>query len=134
MQAKKFKYRLLASALSICIMSIAFSTSANAQNGNGMMQMSPADRATAQTNKMKTELSLTDAETTQVSAINLKYAQKADSLYKAPGDRSEKMPAMQSIQSSKMAEMQSVLTPDQYTKYQAMVKEMMDKAKAHYQQ
>jgi|SRR5450432_2409091 len=132
MRVKKMKFKVLFSTMIFTLLTILCLNSVNAQAPGGMQMKTPEERATAITDKMKTELSLTDAQVPQVSAINLKYAQKADSLFKAPGDRSEKMPAMQSLQQSKAAELKGILTPDQYTKYEAMVKEMMDKAKAMY--
>lgn len=132
MQVKKNHFKFLLSIIAISMSTIAFTGSAKAQAPGGMQMQSPEERAAYMSTKMKTELNLTDAQYPQVQGINLKYAQKADSLFKAPGEREEKMPVMQSLQQAKGSELESILTPEQNTKYQAMVKEMLDKAKAKH--
>lgn len=89
-------------------------------------------RAAALTEKMKTELSLTDAQYPQVQAINLKYAQKNEQIFQGPGGRFAKFKSLKSSQKDKSKEMKAILTPDQYKKYEAMVEEMKNKAKEQY--
>jgi|SRR5450432_388067 len=130
MRTSKLNFKAIISALAFSFIGMFFTLSVNAQAPGGMQMQTPEQRADTLTSKMKTALMLSDEQLPQVQSVNLKYAQKMDSLYNAPGERTEKMPVMQSMQQDKTAELKTILTPDQYTKYQAMVKEMMDRAKA----
>ena len=102
------------------------SGTARAQMDSTAMR-TPESRAAMLSDKMKTDLALTDAQYAQVQGVNLKYAQKNDSLFKSPGERSDKMQAMRSSMQAKGDELKAILTPDQFTKYQAMEKEMRQK-------
>jgi len=89
-------------------------------------------RAANLTEKMKTELSLTDAQYPHVQAINLKYAQKNEEIFKGPDGRFAKFKALKSSQQEKNKEMKAVLDKDQYKKYAAMMDEMKSKAREQY--
>ena len=89
-------------------------------------------RASAQTEKMKTELSLTDAEYPQVQAINLKYAQKNQEIFSGSGGKLAKFKALKASQKDKSKEMKAVLDKDQYKKSEEMMEEMKQKAKEGY--
>jgi hypothetical protein len=79
----------------------------------------PRERAKQQTQQMKESLKLTDDQVPLVDSINLKYSLKADSLFKnRDNDRSAMMEKMKNIQTQKDAELQKVLTPDQFATYQ----------------
>jgi hypothetical protein len=127
MKNKRVYFRLLTITLIVSAFSIG---SANAQSDS---LKTPESRAASLTDKMKTNLSLTDAQYPQVQALNLKYAQKNDSLFKSPGDRASKFQAMKTTNSAKDDEMKAILTPDQFTKYQAMQQEMREKMRQRYQ-
>jgi len=92
----------------------------------------PEGRATALTEKMKTQLSLTDDQVPQVQAINLKYAQKNQEIWTGTGGRFAKFRALKSSQKDKDKEIKAVLDKDQYKKYAAMKEEMKDKAREEY--
>lgn len=89
-------------------------------------------RAAALTEKMKTELSLTDDQLPQVRAINLKYAQQNQQIWTGTGGRFAKFKALKSSQKDKNKEMKAVLDKDQYKKYETMQQEMKDKARQEY--
>jgi hypothetical protein len=125
MKTKRIYVRVLAMASIISVLMIVSGT-ARAQMDSTAMR-TPESRAAMLSDKMKTDLALTDAQYAQVQGINLKYAQKNDSLFKAPGERSDKMQAMRSSMQAKGDELKAILTPDQFTKYQAMEKEMRQK-------
>jgi len=79
-----------------------------------------------QTEMMKKELNLTDKQTTDVSAINLKYAKKMENQRKnAQGDREAMRKEMDTMREEKNAEFKKVLTADQYKKWQEKEEEMM---------
>jgi hypothetical protein len=86
-------------------------------------------RATALTEKMKTQLSLTDDQVPQVQTINLKYAQKNQEIWAGTGGRFAKFKALKSSQKDKSKELKAVLDKDQYKKYEVMQQEMKDKAR-----
>jgi len=86
-------------------------------------------RASKLTEKMKTELALTDEQYPKVQAINLKYAQKNEDIFREGGGRFAKFRALKSSQKDKSKEMKAVLTSDQYKKYEQMMDEMKNKAK-----
>jgi hypothetical protein len=125
MQIKRIYFRILAMASIVSVLMIVSGT-VRAQT-DSMAMRTPESRAAMLSDKMKTDLTLTDAQYAQVQGINLKYAQKNDSLFKSPGERSDKMQAMRSSMQAKGDELKTILTPDQFTKYQAMEKEMRQK-------
>ena len=53
----------------------------------------------------------------KVQAINLKYAQQMDPIIKGAGGRLDKMQKSRGVLAAKDKELQAVLTPDQYQKY-----------------
>jgi len=89
-------------------------------------------RANTLTDKMKTELTLTDEQYPKVQAINLKYAQKNQALFQGTGGRFAKLRSLKSSQKDKSKEMKAVLTSDQYKKYEQMMEEMKGKAREQY--
>ena len=91
-----------------------------AQPGGGPGRMSPEQRAEQQTASMTEQLSLSEAQSTKVGEINLKYAQKMKELRdKADGDREAMRSAMGAIRQEQDAELQTVLTQEQWTKWDA---------------
>ena len=89
-------------------------------------------RASALTEKMKTELSLTEVEYPQVQAINLKYAQKNEEIFKGSEGKFAKFKALKASQKDKSKEMKALLDKDQFKKYEEMMEEMKNKAKEGY--
>ena len=113
--------------------------SANAQSAQPAQSESPArttdstrtpeGRAAALTEKMKTELSLTDDQYPSVQAINLKYAQKNETIIKGSDGKFAKYRALKSSQKDKSKEMKAILTIDQYKKYEDMMKKAAEEFK-----
>lgn len=79
----------------------------------------PAQRAGAQTSYMQTMLALTPEQATKVSALNQRYAEKAEPVLKGTGWAMTKASALKSLQDAKEAELKPILTPEQWTKYDA---------------
>jgi hypothetical protein len=94
----------------------------------------PEGRAAALTEKMKTQLSLTDDQLPQVQSINLKYAQKNQQIWTSSDGRFAKFKSLKSSQKEKNKEMKAVLDKDQYKKYETMNEEMKEKARQKYKQ
>ncbi|HTI94587.1 MAG TPA: hypothetical protein VL727_28535 [Puia sp.] len=92
----------------------------------------PEGRAAALTEKMKTELALTEDQYPSVQAINLKYALKNEQIFKGSDGKFAKYRALKSSQKDKSREMKGILTSDQYKKYEAMTEEMKNKAMEQY--
>ncbi|HEY4111958.1 hypothetical protein [Puia sp.] len=89
-------------------------------------------RAAALTEKMKTELSLTDDQYPQVQAINQKYVQRNQEIWTGADGRFAKFKALKSSQKDKDKEMKAILDKDQYKKYETMKEEMKAKAREEY--
>jgi len=89
-------------------------------------------RASALTEKMKTELSLTETQYPQVQSINLKYAQKNEEIFKGSEGKFAKFKALKASQKDKSKEMKAVLDKGQFKKYEEMMEEMKNKAKEGY--
>lgn len=109
---------------------LVFAIGAKAQSTDSTR--TPESRATALTEKMKTQLSLTDEQTPQVQAINLKYAQKNREIWTGGGGKFAKFRALKSSQKDKDKAMKGVLNKDQYKQYKAMQEEMKNKAREEY--
>jgi hypothetical protein len=108
-----------------CSLLIAFAAgSSPAQMLDKLAKTTPQERATIQTGFMKKKLGLSGEELAKVDAINLKFAEKAEPVIKGSDGPFMKMRAMRSLQTEKNGELKTVLTPDQYAKYQAAQDEM----------
>jgi len=121
-------FSLLFSMLGFIIISKAQST----DNSIDLKNSTPEQRAQWQSNAMKTKLGLNDAQFQQVSAINLEYAKKGDAIKNSGDGKFSKYRKFKSMMSDKDEKLKKVLTPDQFTTYEEMKKEMMDKAKEAY--
>ncbi len=100
---------------------IAVTLTSNAQP---KQMPSAEERAKHETERMKTELNLTSAQNPTVEKINLKYAEKMDTVFKqSGGDFSVAEKKMNEIHSLKRAELATILTEDQLKKYDEMVAE-----------
>ena len=84
----------------------------------------PEERAAFQTDRMKTDLNLSDEQTAKVKEINLKYAKENQEVFKSDITREEKKNKMHELYEQKQNELKTVLTAEQYEKLQAEKKEM----------
>lgn len=92
------------------------------QQGQGQgPQGTPEERATAMTSRMNEVLTLTAEQTPKIQAINLKRVNEQMALREKMqgGDREAMMTQMRTLTEKYNAEFKAVLTPDQYTKYEA---------------
>ncbi|TFF39636.1 hypothetical protein [Mucilaginibacter psychrotolerans] len=85
----------------------------------------PKQRADWQTNMMKKDLKLTDAQYRQVSQLNLEYAKKMQPLFNSDDSRLSKGMKARSIMQEKDAKLKAVLSTGQYDAYQQIVKNKM---------
>jgi hypothetical protein len=101
------------------LIGISFAVSAQADS----TKHSPEKRAKTMTDKMKTELTLSDDQYKQVYDINLKYAQKNQEAASGEGSRMQKAKALKSGNSAKNDELKAVLNNEQFEKYTELQKE-----------
>ncbi|MFT4024829.1 MAG: hypothetical protein QM664_13720 [Flavihumibacter sp.] len=94
----------------------------------------PEERAKAQSEKMKSELKLTDDQYTKIYDLNLKYAKKSDEIRSGSNDRTAKMKAVTDAMDEKDKEIKGILDAGQYEKYEAMKAEQKEKMKEHRRQ
>lgn len=99
---------------------------------SNMKDATPEQRAQFQTNMMKSKLSLDSGQITKIQALNLKYAQKFQPILKSSDGKLSKYRQAKTLLKQKDAELQAVLTKDQYKKYQDFEDEMKSKMKERF--
>lgn len=127
MTTVKIRAGLAASFLVLSVM-----VKAQSADSTKPVDKSAEGKAAALTEKMKTQLALTDDQYPQVQAINLKYVQKNQAIFAGTEGRMAKFRSLQSSQKDKSKEMKAILTKDQYKKYEEMMDEMKQKAREEY--
>lgn len=100
---------------------------ASAQDLDALKGTTPKERAVAQTAMMKEKLALTDAQLPKVAALNETYAEKMEPLIQGSEGPMLKLAQARKIEAQKEAELQTVLTPDQFQKLLAGKDEMRSK-------
>jgi hypothetical protein len=91
----------------------------------------PEQRAKLQTEFMTRKLALKSDQIPKVEAINLKYAQKMEPVIKGNEGPLMKVRSAKAIDEEKGAELQKVLTPEQYKQYLAAKEEMRQHVEQH---
>jgi len=113
-------------AVSLLLASLCFAMLAGAQLDQ-LRNTTPAQRAKALTEIMKMKLGLAPDQTEKIAALNLKYAQQMEPVIKGSSGKIMKMMEMRQINEKKEAELQTLLKPDQFAKYEASKEEMREK-------
>lgn len=90
-------------------------------------QTTPEERATNQTNRMKTELNLSDDQYTKVYDINLGIIMKNNGIKTSTFSEEVKNEVLQSNQQARKAMLKDVLTAAQYEKLETEVKAIKKK-------
>ncbi len=110
------------------------------QHGEGKGQheqhekKTPEQRATGLTNKMTEKLGLNETQKTQVYNINLATAQKNDAVRSNTAlTKEQKKAQLEANQADRSAQFKTVLTAEQYAKYEAWEKERKAKHEAKHQ-
>jgi Spy/CpxP family protein refolding chaperone len=97
---------------------------AQPQQGN---RLSAEEMAKMQTKSMVEELKLSDEQTQEVSAINLKYMKKIDeAFHSGKEDRDALRAKMDGFKTQMTAEFKAVLTADQFVQLQTMEKKIQE--------
>lgn len=108
--------------LLMCCFLVGITAVSRAQGGGG--RRSPEEQA----KNLQTQLKLNDDQTTKITAIYKAQAAKRDSIRTASnGDRDAMMKAMMPLMQSTSTQIKAILTPEQATAYDTMMKERMDR-------
>lgn len=110
------------------------SVTAKAQTPEDFKNTTPGQRAQWQTDLMKNKLQLTDNQTPQVAAINLKYAKQMEPVIKGDGGKLAKFREAKRINEAKDADLKKVFTTDQYAKWEQAKEEMKEAMKKKMQE
>jgi hypothetical protein len=116
--------RLVASSAAAALLLVG---AASAQEFQKLAGTTPAQRAGVQTELMKSRLGLSEAEAAKIASINLKYAEQMQPILQGSEGPMMKMGAARRVDQAKDAELQGVLSPEQYQKYLASKQEMRQK-------
>jgi len=104
-------------ALYVGVMTLLLFTGISAHAQQKAERRTPEEKAVILTNKMKSILNLSDDQYTRVKAINLDFTTKSDEI-RASADKKEMINKIKALDSRRMQSLRTVLTPDQYTKYE----------------
>ncbi|MDB5133901.1 MAG: hypothetical protein JWP37_504 [Mucilaginibacter sp.] len=108
--------------LLMCCFLIGITAVSRAQGGG--QRRSPEDQA----KQLQTQLSLNDDQTAKITAIYKVQATKRDSIRTASnGDREAMMKSMMPLMMSTNDKIKAILTADQATAYDKIIKERMDR-------
>lgn len=108
---------------------------ADAQYADSLAKLkasSPEQRAQMQDDLMKTRLMLSDAQYKQVCVINLQYALKVEPILKNNDSKFSKYGQVKPILEEKDEKLKTIFTKEQFERYDAVKKEMMEKIRAAY--
>jgi len=102
----------------VAFFAVLLSTAVFAQRGHG--DKNPEQRAEKITKHMTESLNLSEAQTAKVKAIHLKYGERMKAMrsQQTEDDRSKKRAAMEKVRADRDAEIKTVLTEEQYQKFQ----------------
>jgi hypothetical protein len=90
----------------------------------------PGERASLQTELMKSKLALTAEQTQAVADLNLKYANRMEPIIKGSSNSLSKMFQMRKINNEKETELKRMLSPQQWEKFDASRDEMRQQFEA----
>lgn len=90
----------------------------------------PGERASLQTELMKSKLALTAEQTQAVADLNLKYANRMEPIIKGSSNSLSKMFQMRKINNGKETELKRILSPEQWEKFDASRDEMRQQFEA----
>ena len=120
----------------VLIALIAFNAQAQSKGSQNKSKMTPEEMATKRTDQMTKDLDLTETQQKDVLALNLK---NAETFSKFRGkkrsdfseeERKEMRSKMKAAQVENQNAMKEILTDEQYTAWDKMQKERMEKAKS----
>ena len=114
-------------ALKLILASVLISFGVNAQKSNvkkvEKKEIAPEQRAKMQTEKMKSELNLSNEQYDKAYQINLGIVQKNQALQEQKMTTDERKNAIRMNHEARMSMLKNVLTAEQYTKMQEKLRE-----------
>jgi hypothetical protein len=114
-------------ALKLILASVLISFGVNAQKSNvkkvEKKEIAPEQRAKMQTEKMKSELNLSNEQYDKAYQINLGIVQKNQALQEQKMTTEERKNAIRMNHEARMSMLKNVLTAEQYTKMQEKLRE-----------
>lgn len=130
----KKAFQFLCLGLALILSNALYAQSGEGKQGRQQKQpMTAEERAQKMTDRQKAELGLDDAQYQKVLDINKKHAAKLDGLHKkSREDHAKQKEEIQTLEASRQAELNKVLTPEQYEKFKTnkeMKKEKMKSRK-----
>ncbi|MFT3949733.1 MAG: hypothetical protein QM763_22405 [Agriterribacter sp.] len=117
------------SVVTMGFMAVAMLISVSSFAQEKMQHKTPEEKAKMMSDKMKTELTLTDEQYQKVQAINLDFATKTKDIKKDGADKSAWIEKVKPLEDERTAALKGVLTPEQFTKYESLKEEMKGKMK-----
>lgn len=117
------------SAVTMGFMAATMLVSASLFAQDKMQHKTPEERAKMMSDKMKTELTLTDEQYQKVQAINLDFATKTKDIKKEGADKSTWAEKIKPLEEERTTALKGILTPEQFTRYEARKEEMKGKMK-----
>jgi len=90
-----------------------------AQKGDNRKDMDPTAHAEKKTERLAKQLSLSEAQTTEVAEINLAYAEKIKTVKGQELDKKAERSAVNSLKTEQQAAIKAVLTTEQAAKFEA---------------
>ncbi|MFM9951489.1 MAG: hypothetical protein ACKV1O_26375 [Saprospiraceae bacterium] len=132
MKITKKAFQFLILGLALILSNALYAQSGEGKQGRGQKEpMTAEQRAQKMTDRQKTELGLDDAQYQKVLDINKKHAAKMDGIRKKSRAEREKQKAeMQTLEASRQADLNKVLTPEQYEKFKMNKEKKKEKMKA----
>lgn len=91
-----------------------------------MQSRTPEEKAVVITNKMKVDLKLSDDQYAKVQAVNLDFTKKVDEIRKSE-NKKDIVNKMRNLDSQRMRSFKTILTPEQYTRYETQKNEAKER-------
>ena len=120
------RHRFALASLVSALLLAASGASAQGQALEKLAGTTPQQRAGIQTMFLKSKLGLSAEQAQKLEAINLKYAQQMQPILESSERPLMKMGQVHRVEEAKDAEMRQLLSPEQYSKYQASKEELRE--------
>ena len=95
-------------------------------SAKGIEDSTPEQRATIQTDFMKTHLQLSPDQLKKIEALNLKYAQQMEPILKGSDGFLAKRSKAQAVMALKDKELSALLSPEQFKSYDDLKDDLKD--------
>jgi periplasmic protein CpxP/Spy len=126
-----FMMRITQIFLAVVLLAISsFNSYAQGKLEELMEQTTPQERAEMQTKNMTEMLSLTEDQKEKVGTVNLRYAERMQSVHNSGQGRLQRLRQMKAISGEKDLELKKIFTPAQYEKYSRHKEEMKENMRA----